>query len=477
MYLAARALIALAPLTAVRGTFGAGRRVASTGPSVFSDKDNCCLSAFTIDTSSWLSNTLALRMADPIEKMDDYDSSHRRSARLKERCVSKSAPVSSSAKSEKARPAVKKGRSIPRKRSMKDSMRGKSQRSLRRCAVKPKAVCGDKNTTNSTKIKNSKQHASSSVSAIRTKNGGGNTGQSMKLLLDLGQLVRGTVQKRPSSMIKSPYVADVKLSTNEMALAHAPALDVGGLCSPGATVFMRERPPGGKTSHSIDLVAADGPDGQEGSVLVGAHPSLGEKLAELALQRGLLEEALGIGAVGNGIALKKQVTYGDSRVDFELIDESARGLNEGKRLLIEVKNVVCADFSSDHAPVKSGPNHCVVIAESNVDADRPYDRTALFPWGRVGQTFEGEKVVSERAIKHIRNLVDMGHLEENLQPVILFVVNRSDCEAVRSCHEACPKFASELKAASENGVNVIAFRVRWDRNGKAFFDGVLPVQM
>jgi hypothetical protein len=69
------------------------------------------------------------------------------------------------------------------------------------------------------------------------------SGATMPPLLDLGKLVRGTLVKRPSASIRSPYVADVSLQTAKKAdgnlvLAHAPALDVGGMCVPGSEVYL-----------------------------------------------------------------------------------------------------------------------------------------------------------------------------------------------------------------------------------------------
>lgn len=332
------------------------------------------------------------------------------------------------------------------------------------------------------------------------------------LLLDLGILVEGVLIKRPSATIRSPYVADVQLADSEpdapFALAHAPALDVGGLCAPNSTVLMKERPPGGKTSHSIELVIATGPNGDddEDVVLVGAHPQLGEKVAEEVLRRGLLSGEIGFEAatetlpsspkkkkkataksspkkgkaddgddvekLAPGTYLKKQVTYGDSRVDFELtvVEE---GVPSTTKALIEVKNIVCSDYFCANAPEKKNDNHCVIIAEEETEAK--YKRTAIFPWGRLGQEFEGRKVVSARAIKHMRNLADMGKKFATVQPIIMFVVNRSDCESVRACHEQCPVFAEELTKAKKNGVKIVAFRVKWSKDGKAYFDGVLPV--
>jgi hypothetical protein len=261
---------------------------------------------------------------------------------------------------------------------------------------------------------------------------------------------------------------------------------------------MTERPPGGKTSHAIELLLAPAPDqkqveGNDG-VLVGIHPSLGEKLAEKVLERGLLKDAIGFGEaelctvkksspkkkkknsdvqiepLREGVILRRQCTYGDSRVDFELTDHGS----SKPRSLIEVKNVVCSDYASDLAPEKTGPNHCVIKSES--DAEQ-YSRTAIFPWGRVGQTFEGKKVVSERAIKHMRNLGHLATTNEDINAVVVFVINRSDCQHVRACHEACPVFAEELRSAAAKGCVVTSFRVKWTMDGKAYFDGIVPVNL
>ena len=197
--------------------------------------------------------------------------------------------------------------------------------------------------------------------------------------------------RRPSATIRSPYVADVQLDddASSVVLAHAPALDVGGLCSPGSKVLLKVRPPGGKTSHSIELVTCTGPEsGPTGSALVGAHPRLGEDLAKEVIRRGMLDGV-------DGSDVKTQVTLGDSRVDFVVPSSSSSSSSSGSHV-IEVKNVVCADYHDSTAPAKVNQNHCVVT--SSVPLPN-YVRSGLFPWGRVGQEFEGKKVVSARAIK------------------------------------------------------------------------------
>lgn len=91
-------------------------------------------------------------------------------------------------------------------------------------------------------------------------------------------------------------------------------------------------------------------------------------------------------------------------------------------------------------------------------------------------------MVSARAIKHVRNLAQIAETnntekEETVQSVILFVINRSDCMQMRTCSEACSKFAEEVKVAVDKGVIVTSFRVRWTTEGKAFFDGMVPVSV
>jgi hypothetical protein len=115
-------------------------------------------------------------------------------------------------------------------------------------------------------------------------------------LLNLGALVKGTVLKRPSTQIKSPYVADVTMNDSTTALAHSPALDCTGMCVPGKQVYMSSRPQGGKTSHAIELVVSDASTQDGKSVLVGAHPRLGELIALEVLKRGLLKDSLSLKA-------------------------------------------------------------------------------------------------------------------------------------------------------------------------------------
>jgi DNA-binding sugar fermentation-stimulating protein len=76
---------------------------------------------------------------------------------------------------------------------------------------------------------------------------------------------------------------------------------------------------------------------------VGAHPFLAERLAEAAVLQHLLP--LPADLQGYSSVLKQQ-TEGSGRFDFVLC------YDDGSRLLLEVKNVVAADFPEGGVPLE-----------------------------------------------------------------------------------------------------------------------------
>jgi hypothetical protein len=111
---------------------------------------------------------------------------------------------------------------------------------------------------------------------------------SQTLLYKLDNLIEGTVVKRPSRHIKTPYVADVKINEdvlneelNEEVLAHTPSLGCCGLADVSATVLMSKSTNATKCSHTIYLSVVK-------DQIIGIHPKLAETLVENALKMGLL---------------------------------------------------------------------------------------------------------------------------------------------------------------------------------------------
>ena len=69
------------------------------------------------------------------------------------------------------------------------------------------------------------------------------------LLFKLEDLIEGTVAKRPSKYIKSPYVADVIIE-NESVLAHSASLGCCGLADVGPQKENRYSKPSCTKTHS-----------------------------------------------------------------------------------------------------------------------------------------------------------------------------------------------------------------------------------
>ena len=307
-------------------------------------------------------------------------------------------------------------------------------------------------------------------------------------LFGLGEnLVRATVLRRPSARNKSPYVGDVTLPCGRVAIAHMPSLDLGGKCVAGAECLLRTQidkatglPLGPdatgkygtpKCEYIMQLVRCVEPENGPGGCWVGAHPSLGEKaaIALFADSQGLVEE------VGGGPIekIEKEVTGvagTDMRCDFLLTHA------DGKKTVVEVKTVVDTDYDPSLSPDKMFLGRSV-----------PYERAAIFPWGRSAQEGpDGEKVVSARAIKHVRELTAIAKGEktldggERLSACVLFIVVRRDATVFRPNREACPSFARYLTEAAAAGVKVVARRVVWDEEGElgtAIDDGSMRVEL
>ena len=355
--------------------------------------------------------------------------------------------------------------------------------------------------------------------------------------LPAGRIVEGVLVKRPSVSIRSPYVADVRIGSRTV-MAHCPSLDLGGLCVPGASLLLtvnenaavslsellraddeeagteqalRAKTGQTKTSVSVQLVRCEEPESGTGGCWIGAHPSLGEKLALSVIEK-LPWTVLGGACSPAGrrvAAVKKQVTLatkGGRKMRADYVLDVADG-GRTTRLVVEVKNVVCADYKPDTKPDRKD---CVFVSDR-----RPYERAAIFPWGSVKQVFEGKKVVSTRACEHIRTLASIaqGGLPDgeyaSTEAVLLLLVNRGDAKYARPCFEACPvrppvrpraclprrrssrhapprdpdahrrparplqTWAAEVESAISKGVRVIAVGVAWEGH-EAKFNGVLP---
>ena len=283
----------------------------------------------------------------------------------------------------------------------------------------------------------------------------------------------GMLKKTKKSSLKGKADAKAALSNalrqtasspDDIHLGHTPALDCAGMIVPGAVVYCTPNDGHTKTKFTVQLCEEQREDG--GVVTVACHPNLAERAARVLLENHLLNEELGD---YDPLRVLRQQTFGKSRVDFVVQNEIENSIT-----LVEVKNVVGADYKEGSVP----PGRCEVGVYSVIpmEADgSDYKRHAIFPHGSKKAEVN---VVSDRAIKHIHELTCMQGTTDDqgryVKSSILFIINRSDCEAFRPCHEADMLFAQMLLRAQERGVLIIAKEVIWTL-GTAVSGRSLPV--
>jgi len=208
-------------------------------------------------------------------------------------------------------------------------------------------------------------------------------------------LSRGTLVSRYKR-----FFADVALDDGTEITAHCPNPGAMlGLNTPGLRAWVsRSDDPKRKLPFTLELVEADGG-------LVGINTMHPNRLVAEALAADHFPELSGYATH------RREVRYGaNSRVDF-LLEAPDRA-----RCWLEVKNC--------HLSRTKG------LAE--------------FP-----------DCVAARSAKHLRELEAM--VAGGDRAVVLFVVQRMDCEAFSACHELDPAFAGGLDRAADAGVDVLVY--------------------
>lgn len=174
-----------------------------------------------------------------------------------------------------------------------------------------------------------------------------------------------------------------------------------------------------KHAHTLEAIQLEGDKG-----FVGCHSALANKLVESALRQGRLDEALG----GPFSSIQPEVKHGSSRFDFLL---SKAGLDK-RSMFLEVK--------------------CVTLAE---------DQVALFP-----------DTVSDRALKHVSELMGISTSSSSQTAAMVFVLMRNDCSRFASSWQQDPQYAKQLKEAVDSGVQVVAMVCELSRSdGSALGSG------
>lgn len=220
-------------------------------------------------------------------------------------------------------------------------------------------------------------------------------------LYEYQSLVSGILIKRYKR-----FLADIELDTGEIVTAHcANTGPMIGVCEAGSQVMLSKSDnPKRKLAYSWELIAV----GETNPVWVGINTALPNKVIKIALQQHLIPEL-----AHQYDVVKSEVKFGQdrkSRVDFVLTDTES-----DIETYVEVKNTTLAE-----------------------------DGVALFP-----------DTVTTRGQKHLRELMA---LPAETKKVMLYFINRSDCELFDAAEKYNRTYAQLFTEAISKGVSILPIR-------------------
>ena len=208
-------------------------------------------------------------------------------------------------------------------------------------------------------------------------------------LIQFDNAIECTCQKRPSRIIKSPYVADLTVDGNDV-LGHCPSLGLGNIIHEGCRMLCTKNT-NCKTDYTVQAV-------MENDIWVGNVPLHANRIVHKLLTGGCLLDKVQ--------HVKPEVKMGDSRFDFLVT------LEDSSEIVIEVKSV--------HIKINN---------------------TAIFPVGGNRKVH----TISERANKHLTHLKELSNSHK--KAMIIFVIQRGDCDNFSPNWKTDPIFSNKLYEA------------------------------
>lgn len=284
-----------------------------------------------------------------------------------------------------------------------------------------------------------------------------------KSLLQLNNLLEGTISKRPSKIIKSPYVADILINDNENEiLGHTASLGCCGLSDKGSKILMskiisnksslkekKEENKKSKCEYRVYLSIFEDKERNK-ETIIGIHPKLAEDLVEKCLQKNYLSKLQNIKSYKRETSIYVEGKV-DSRFDFSGIDEN------GTPFIMEVKNVPLADFEDITAIERKKRNYIPEQFDFN-------SKVAYFPDGYRKKTTDP---VSPRALKHIQELT-LIKKESKTRCIMCYVIQRTDVNRF-TISMIDEQYRNAVKKALECGVEIFVIVIEWTREGCANF--------
>jgi len=271
-------------------------------------------------------------------------------------------------------------------------------------------------------------------------------------MLDIDNLIEGTIIKRPSKLIKTPYVADISsVHFKDTILGHTASLGCCGLSDKDSTILMAPTPKTKKTTKKLSCeykvylsIVTD----KKTEIIVGIHPKLAEDLTEIAIKNNLIKRLQNVKKYRRETSIYVDGKV-DSRFDFSGIDTN------GIPFIMEVKNVPLADYEDITA--KERKTKCYDDRDVN-------SKIAYFPDGyRKKRT----STVSPRALKHIKELTLIKR-ESKTRCIMCYVIQRTDVDRFQPS-VIDPEYREAFAEALTAGVEIITLVIKWTKEGKAYF--------
>ena len=199
------------------------------------------------------------------------------------------------------------------------------------------------------------------------------------------------------------FFADIKLPTGELITAHCPNTGpMTGVCLIGNRVMVsRSDSKTRKLAYTWELIEVHDNDRP---VWCGVNTGLPNKVAKAAIAQKLIP------GLTDYVTLRSEVAYGQEKSRVDLLLETT-----GKPIYVEVKNTTWTDGT-----------------------------LALFP-----------DTVTTRGQKHIRELAA---LLPEARSVMLYFINRGDCDRFSPGDERDPEYGQLLRDAVAKGLEVLPCR-------------------
>ena len=257
-------------------------------------------------------------------------------------------------------------------------------------------------------------------------------------------------QKRPSSKIKSPYVSDAVDKNGNSFLVHSPGLGLGGQYGPGDIITATQSSLKSKTDYAMQCVHVT-EDGYS-KVTVGANPAFAEKIASEVLKRKLIKNYSAYALISK----PKEYKY-----NGDLYLKSSDSI-----IGVEVKNVVCATYD---------PNKKIDRKDSVFyDKSLPFKRSGIYPNGVLSQKWNSKPVVSSRSLMQLDKMIRLK--EEGYKFLVLFIVNRGDCDTFKPNWQRDKEYSKMLNKAHSAGVDIQAVGIEWNK-GICNYRSILTVDL